>query len=85
MFVAIDRGLLGELDDGDHGNQRRVLEERHEIVRHRRQRQTQRLRGAYETKDLPLGEAERAPGLELRALNRLQSARDRSPTRTQRS
>ena len=81
----VDRRLLGELDDGDHRDERRILEQRDEVVRHRRQREAQRLRPAHEAKDLKLREPERARRLELRCARSPRARRDRSPIRTPRS
>ena len=68
----VDRRLLRELDDRDDGDERRVLEQRDEVVRHRREREAQRLRSAHEPQDLHLRQPERARRLELRARDRLE-------------
>ena len=47
-----DLRLLGELDDCQHRDERRVLEECHEVVGHRRQRQAERLWSPHEPQDL---------------------------------
>jgi hypothetical protein len=39
MFVAKICVLLGQLDHRQHGHERRVLQHRHEVVRHRRERE----------------------------------------------
>ena len=62
-----DLRLLRQLDDREHRDERRVLEQRDEVVGHRRQRQAERLRPAHQPQHLPFAEAERARGLELSA------------------
>ena len=58
-----------------HRDQRRVLEQRDEVVGHRREREAERLRPAHQRSDLPVAEAERPRRLELPARHRLERAR----------
>jgi len=67
-----DLRLLGELEDREHRDQRRVLQQCHEVVGHRRQRETKRLRPAHQRQHLPLAEAERPRRLELTGGDRLE-------------
>ena len=62
-----------QVDQRDHRNERRVLEQRDEIVRHRRQRNAHGLRNDDVVKGLALGHAERQSALHLRAGNGHQS------------
>ena len=69
-----DRRLLRQLDDGDDRDERAVLEQRDEVVGHRRQRQAERLRAAHEQQRLPVAEAERPRGVELSRRHGLERA-----------
>ena len=80
-----DRRLLGQLHDRDHRDERAVLEQRDEVVGHRRQRQLERLGPAHEPQRLPVAEPQRARRLELARRHGLRAHRDRSRSRRRRS
>ena len=69
-----DLRLLGQLDDGQDRDERGVLEQRDEVVGHRRQRQAKRLRPADEPQHLAFAEAQRARRLELALRHGLERA-----------
>ena len=56
---------LGELGQGHHRDQRAVLEQRDEVVGHRRQRDPQRLRADDVAERLPAAEAQHPRGVQL--------------------